>query len=521
MLPNHYYRSQGVSNSSCDKNESSKNERNQENTDQEISTPIRNFTFASATSAVNNELAERLARLDKSSDDDVAGGRPNLERLLSEQGKAACPELTKELLHLNSKLKTLTAEMHPTPPQDLESGYEIKDSAFQGETRFYRLPFEQGGVGFKVILQAIEGDPDLYVCQTHPKPSKSHHTWRSASEGNDVVHVQQGDPKFKSNNLYIGIHGHSRCHFRLKASWIENRNLIRDMDNLEFKKTATARVSEKILNFRDAQIRHRQVTQQVRKPSMVRKRSSNIGRASISGHVDFEKHYIPHSTKEAEMDKYSVKRKLLKDLAALRKNTKEASRVVNARKLWENDVCPSAEVQRAFWIGIGDFTVGRPESSNKSHNNEVAGVLHFGQRKLRERSIVRQSVHLTAQHAELAYEKTYNLASRVRRQEGRLEEAFLNATQLTELGGLALEVPVRSADERTRKAFARALVTAAQGELEEGSAHLMHRSRNSSRQRTPKHQRDHHYNLDKVGISQAEVQQDRQVVSRSFAAFRR
>ncbi|GBG25382.1 UPF0669 protein C6orf120-like [Hondaea fermentalgiana] len=370
------------------------------------------------------------------------------ERLKTKASAALANAL--ELLNLASKLKTLNAEMNPKPPHDLESGYEITDNALQGETRIYRLPFEPDSVGFKVVLQATEGDPDLYVCQTHQKPSMSHHTWRSASEGNDVVHVQQGDPKFKESSLYIGIHGHSKCHFRLKANWIENRNVKRGKDALEFRQTAAG---------------------------------------------------------QARLDNYSVKRKLLRDLAELRKQTKESSNAVNARKLWDNDSCPSAEVQRAFWIGVGDFTVGKVRNCNYSDctSQELPGVLRFGQRKLRERAAPRLSLRADrpAPTSRTLHQAHLDMMARMQRQKESLSDAFAKAAPVTELGGLTLEVPVRSADERTRKAFARGLVVSSSVQAGDTSSHAL--------------------DMEKVGLARAQAVSDRQVVSsaRTFRGFRR
>jgi len=182
---------------------------------------------------------------------------------------------------VSETLRMLKAEMNPAPPQELESDYEIEDFISKFETRYYKLPSQGTEVGFKVVLSALEGDPDLYVCQRNSKPDKNNHTYRSASEGIDVVQVLPGHPHFFAGNVYVGVYGHDRSHFKLKASWIEKKQST-SLDTAQYKKKASIRVAEKIEISRVNRMRVNMKTKSIPQ----RRRLIQQGDFRVSGKTD-------------------------------------------------------------------------------------------------------------------------------------------------------------------------------------------------------------------------------------------
>ena len=64
------------------------------------------------------------------------------------------------------------------------------------------------GQGLKVVLQNLIGDADLFVSCTNDSPNEDDHTWKSESEGNDVVEVVPADPNYVDAGTYfVGVFG--------------------------------------------------------------------------------------------------------------------------------------------------------------------------------------------------------------------------------------------------------------------------------------------------------------------------
>lgn len=125
----------------------------------------------------------------------------------------------------------------------------------------------------QIVLNCIEGDADLFVCNSNPFPTKENHTWGSAGdgmlsisgnfffpllawfspstlfffwtpivysifylidhfislninglliwfrEGDDIVTIAPTDPKAKSGSYYIGVFGFKSTKFNLSVSF--------------------------------------------------------------------------------------------------------------------------------------------------------------------------------------------------------------------------------------------------------------------------------------------------------------
>ena len=122
---------------------------------------------------------------------------------------------------LEDDLRILQAEMKTSSVCMLESGVEKTDHIAKRETKSYELPWVDGATGFKVTLKALSGDPDLFVSQRITRPTRVSYTWNSTAEGDDVVLVPPGNAKFsKEKGVYIGVLGHERSSYRIKAKWI-------------------------------------------------------------------------------------------------------------------------------------------------------------------------------------------------------------------------------------------------------------------------------------------------------------
>ena len=88
---------------------------------------------------------------------------------------------------------------------------EIKPVNRQLETQwaFYRInvPDREVPVGLEVTVTAVQGDPDVYVCNrnTFPKQNPHEHTWKSQQTGDDVIYIPPHDPLFFPGLFYIGV----------------------------------------------------------------------------------------------------------------------------------------------------------------------------------------------------------------------------------------------------------------------------------------------------------------------------
>ena len=69
-----------------------------------------------------------------------------------------------------------------------------------------------------VTVQAVEGDPDLFMSRVVECPDAIECTWSSSDLGSDTIEVLPSDPHFGLGQFYIAVYGGggaSECHFTL------------------------------------------------------------------------------------------------------------------------------------------------------------------------------------------------------------------------------------------------------------------------------------------------------------------
>lgn len=74
-----------------------------------------------------------------------------------------------------------------------------------------------------VTVEALAGDPDLFMSRSNPHPDQVNHTWSSADLGADVIEVPSTDPNFGLGQYYIAVYGgggglECRFHITVEAS---------------------------------------------------------------------------------------------------------------------------------------------------------------------------------------------------------------------------------------------------------------------------------------------------------------
>eukprot|EP01087_Luapelamoeba_hula_P012986 TRINITY_DN3679_c0_g1_i3.p1 TRINITY_DN3679_c0_g1~~TRINITY_DN3679_c0_g1_i3.p1 ORF type:complete len:474 (-),score=47.05 TRINITY_DN3679_c0_g1_i3:728-2149(-) len=76
---------------------------------------------------------------------------------------------------------------------------------------------------FVFIVEAITGDPDLYIDQKTRKPSRREHTWLSTSTGVEQIVIMKDDPKRIKGPYWIGVRGHKKAaHFTITVMKVVN-----------------------------------------------------------------------------------------------------------------------------------------------------------------------------------------------------------------------------------------------------------------------------------------------------------
>ncbi|MFN3504034.1 MAG: hypothetical protein ACK4ZJ_17430, partial [Allorhizobium sp.] len=70
-----------------------------------------------------------------------------------------------------------------------------------------------------VVLQAVRGDPDLYLSATNPRPMLTSADWISADLGSDVISLTSDHPDWPrhSNRLHIGVYGREGADYVLRV----------------------------------------------------------------------------------------------------------------------------------------------------------------------------------------------------------------------------------------------------------------------------------------------------------------
>ena len=59
----------------------------------------------------------------------------------------------------------------------------------------------------KVTVEAIFGDPDLFISRTDQRPDQVNHTWSSADLGADIIEVPTTDANYGLGTYYIAVYG--------------------------------------------------------------------------------------------------------------------------------------------------------------------------------------------------------------------------------------------------------------------------------------------------------------------------
>ena len=74
-----------------------------------------------------------------------------------------------------------------------------------------------------VTVEALSGDPDLFMSRNNQYPDQIHHTWSSVGVGTDALEVSPADPSFGLGQYYIAVYGggagmQSECSFVIHVS---------------------------------------------------------------------------------------------------------------------------------------------------------------------------------------------------------------------------------------------------------------------------------------------------------------
>jgi hypothetical protein len=424
-------------------------------------------------------------------------GSPGEDAALS----AANAALLSQIAALGTKIKTLKAASSTPPTVTLESDFEIEDVCAQESMRHYKLPYAPGCVGFKVVLRAIEGDPDLFVCQRSKQPDKLHHTWRSMSEGVDSVIVPPGAPLFKPTHVYVGISGVTRSHFKLRATWTEASK----SDDAEggsvrrLKKAAAVRVADKIDVLRAAA---RTTATATARASTVPRRPEGDPGSSCSNNRRSNGHNNNQPRRGGRH--LSVINSLFKELAETARRSESA--------------VPGGKVA---WRGVGKFVL--PGAANGPLSGPPTYVSSSGAagaarkpRGLSSRvtealaSARSPRAHAPQEDTSLWHElqQCYGATARMQR---ALDRSIARATQITELGGLALEAPVRTKDPKTQRELLRAALE--QQQLQQQQQQQQQEKEPQEELRKHLHHQFYKASPRTVGITDDEMRLEREVVT--------
>ena len=76
------------------------------------------------------------------------------------------------------------------------------------------------GLVLRVHLEALTGDPDLYVCNRDARPTHESHTWRATGVGDDRIEIDPDDPNARPGAYYIGVFGLHASEFVLHSACV-------------------------------------------------------------------------------------------------------------------------------------------------------------------------------------------------------------------------------------------------------------------------------------------------------------
>jgi hypothetical protein len=117
---------------------------------------------------------------------------------------------------VDSALRAANASIHPES-QDLVPGL-TKEHAVDAQTyNYYKIvvaPLSRTQC-FKLSLEALKGDPDLYMCMEE-YPTEQRHTWKSAGDGSDTIVVHA---PHSATVYYAGVFGYYYSEYRITATF--------------------------------------------------------------------------------------------------------------------------------------------------------------------------------------------------------------------------------------------------------------------------------------------------------------
>ena len=76
------------------------------------------------------------------------------------------------------------------------------------------------GLVLRVHLEALTGDPDLYVCNRDARPTHESHTWRATGVGDDRIEIDPDEPNARPGAYYIGVFGLHASEFVLHSACV-------------------------------------------------------------------------------------------------------------------------------------------------------------------------------------------------------------------------------------------------------------------------------------------------------------
>ena len=112
-----------------------------------------------------------------------------------------------------------------TPALPLMSGKVCRGHVAQFAYQYYKVVVPTKSMTLNVTVEALSGDPDIFVCNRNTNPNQKHHTWSSAGMGSDEVYLEPGDANFYPGAFYIGIYGAYDTEYNVLAE-IERQEVV-------------------------------------------------------------------------------------------------------------------------------------------------------------------------------------------------------------------------------------------------------------------------------------------------------
>ena len=144
------------------------------------------------------------------------------------------------------------AEGGTKPAFQLEDGRAVRGGVKQFCMAYFKVLVPHKNMTLRVSVNALTGDPDIFVCNRNTHPTQSQHTWKSASAGDDVVTITPDDPLFYPGAFFVGVYGIYDSTFEICATLTRQRVQVRHATALEG--TGYAEVVERL---RAADLRRR------------------------------------------------------------------------------------------------------------------------------------------------------------------------------------------------------------------------------------------------------------------------